>query len=391
VHRSSETIGKIAAALAQAQKQLQNPERTLTATIVSPFARETETIAFRYASLATGLEIVRKALGEQEIATIQTTSFDKEDSLIRLSTVLAHSSGEWIGSDWPVCPIGHVVAPHRLGAALTYARRYALFTLAGIAGEDDLDAPDLLLAPAPDDKAVFNSGQERASGTSLATRKATMLSKEQSAVLRSQLLTELEKLQTVDELTLWALRRLPRKNRLTDPDAGVVEVAYEGRLATAQAEAAKEADQFRDAREAIIGDPTQREHELSHQSNQHSAQLDPGFEAAVIQLPKMLRQRDKAHLAFVASQPCLVCQRAPSDAHHLRFAQPRALGRKSSDEFTVPLCRAHHRELHRAGNERSWGANIGIAPLDVANQLWRISRTSNDHSTSSGIVGKCST
>ncbi len=151
MHRSSETIGKIAAALAQAQKQLQNPERTLTATITSPFPRETGTVSFRYASLATGLDIVRKALGEQEIATIQSTSFDKEDSLIRLSTVLAHSSGEWIASDWPVCPLAHVVAPHRLGAALTYARRYALFTLAGIAGEDDLDAPDLPIAPGPEE------------------------------------------------------------------------------------------------------------------------------------------------------------------------------------------------------------------------------------------------
>jgi hypothetical protein len=78
-------------------------------------------------------------LGKNEIATVQTTSIDKEAGLIRLTTVLAHSSGEWVSSDWPVCPITETAAPHKMGAAPTYARRYALFTLAGIAGEDDLD------------------------------------------------------------------------------------------------------------------------------------------------------------------------------------------------------------------------------------------------------------
>ena len=90
-----------------------------------------------------GLEIVRKALGKHEIATVQTTAIDHEAGLIRLTTVLAHSSGEWVSSDWPVCPVGETAAPHKMGAALTYARRYSLFTLVGIAGEDDLDAPDL--------------------------------------------------------------------------------------------------------------------------------------------------------------------------------------------------------------------------------------------------------
>jgi len=85
---------------------------------------------------------VRKTLGQHEIATVQTTAID-EAGLIRLTTVLAHSSGEWMSSDWPVCSVSETAAPHRMGAALTYARRYALFTLVGIAGEDDLDAPDL--------------------------------------------------------------------------------------------------------------------------------------------------------------------------------------------------------------------------------------------------------
>src|SRR3974377_2243589 len=140
--RSSESIGAIAGALAKAQAELTNPEKSLTATIRSPFPREGDR-TFRYASLSSGLDIVRKGLGKHEIATVQTTSIDPEAGLIRLTTVLAHSSGEWVSSDWPVWRTSETAAPHKMGAALTYARRYALFTMVGIAGEDDLDAPDL--------------------------------------------------------------------------------------------------------------------------------------------------------------------------------------------------------------------------------------------------------
>src|ERR1700732_1328699 len=112
------------------------------AIIRSPSPRDGDR-TFRYASLSSGLDIVRKSLGRHEIATVQTTSIDDAAGLIRLTTVLAHASGEWISSDWPVCPVSETAAPQRMGAALTYARRYALFTLVGIAGEDDLDAPDL--------------------------------------------------------------------------------------------------------------------------------------------------------------------------------------------------------------------------------------------------------
>src|SRR5271166_3207293 len=142
MQRSSETIGAIAAALAKAQAELTNPEKSLTATIRAMNPREHDQ-TFRYAALSSGLDIVRKALGGHEIATVQTTSIDREAGLIRLTTTLAHSSGEWLSSEWPVCPIAETAAPRRMGAALTYARRYALFTLVGIAGEDDLDAPDL--------------------------------------------------------------------------------------------------------------------------------------------------------------------------------------------------------------------------------------------------------
>src|SRR6266513_6428570 len=139
MHRSSDTIATIAAALAKAQVELTNPEKSLVATIRSPFPREADR-TFRYAPLSSGLDIVRKTLGRHEIATIQTTAVDPSAGTINLTTMLAHASGEWIASDWPVCPLADMAAPKRMGAALTYARRYALFTLVGIAGEDDLDA-----------------------------------------------------------------------------------------------------------------------------------------------------------------------------------------------------------------------------------------------------------
>src|ERR1700746_2503175 len=142
MQRSSETVGALAAALAKAQAEIQNPEKSLTATIISPFPREAVR-SFRYAPLSSGLDLVRKCLGQHEIATVQATAINGESGLIRLTTTLVHASGEWVSSDWPVCPVSETAAPPRLGAALTYARRYALFTLVGIAGEDDLDAPDL--------------------------------------------------------------------------------------------------------------------------------------------------------------------------------------------------------------------------------------------------------
>src|SRR3981189_1317830 len=140
--RSSESVAALAAALAKAQAALVNPEKSLTASIRTGRPGETAR-SFRYAPLSSGLDIVRKTLGQHEIATVQTTAIDQTAAIVSLTTVLAHASGEWIASDWPVCPIADMASPRRMGAALTYARRYALFTLVGIAGEDDLDAPDL--------------------------------------------------------------------------------------------------------------------------------------------------------------------------------------------------------------------------------------------------------
>src|SRR4051795_12365595 len=144
--RSSESVAALASALAKAQAELINPEKSLTASIWTGRVGEGER-SFRYAPLASGLDIVRKTLGQHEIATVQTTAIDQTAGMLNLTTMLAHASGEWIASDWPVCPISETASPQRMGAALTYARRYALFALVGIAGEDDLDAPDLCDGP----------------------------------------------------------------------------------------------------------------------------------------------------------------------------------------------------------------------------------------------------
>ena len=144
--RSSESVAALASALAKAQAELINPEKSLTAIIRTGRPGEGER-SFRYAPLSSGLDIVRKTLGQHEIATLQTTAIDQTAGMVNLTTTLAHASGEWIASDWPVCPIAETANPQRMGAALTYARRYALFTLVGIAGEDDLDAPDLCDGP----------------------------------------------------------------------------------------------------------------------------------------------------------------------------------------------------------------------------------------------------
>src|ERR1700726_3297943 len=157
MQRSSESIASLAAALAKAQAELVNPEKSQVATVRSEGGRGAEQ-TFRYAPLSSGLDIVRKTLGQYCIATIQTTALDQTAGTINLTTMLSHASGEWIASDWPVCAVSETATPHRMGAALTYARRYALFTLVGIAGEDDIDAPDLAT---PTTSATSATGAEK--------------------------------------------------------------------------------------------------------------------------------------------------------------------------------------------------------------------------------------
>jgi hypothetical protein len=244
VHSSSESIGIIAAALAKAQSELINPEKSLVATIRTSSARELER-TFRYAPLSSGLDIVRKSLGRREIATIQSTAIDKEAGLLRLTTVLAHSSGEWISSEWPVCQIADIASAQKMGAALTYARRYALFTLVGIAGEDDLDAPDLGALPKAgvepprsghrnqsDDHASVPERPARDGGKPPVPSARPVLAPDQSAILRERLLDQLVAIGSADEAAAWAYRNLPAKNTLTALDAKIVEERFQARLST---------------------------------------------------------------------------------------------------------------------------------------------------------------
>jgi len=236
MHRSSESVAALASALAKAQAELVNPEKSLTATIRSGRPGEGER-SFRYAPLSSGLDIVRKTLGQHEIATVQTTAIDKDTGVVNLSTMLAHASGEWIASDWPVCAVAETANPQRMGAALTYARRYALFTLVGIAGEDDLDAPDVCAAP-PTTAARTGSGsgelrlppRNDGNGRTRAAARATMLSSDESAALRERLLAEIAGLQSHENATNWAQGALAATNRLTASDAELLEEAFEKRL-----------------------------------------------------------------------------------------------------------------------------------------------------------------
>ena len=384
MQRSSETIGAIAAALAKAQGELINPEKSLTATIRSPFPREADR-TFRYASLSSGLEIVRKALGKHEIATVQTTAIDHEAGLIRLITVLAHSSGEWVSSDWPVCPVGETATPHKMGAALTYARRYSLFTLVGIAGEDDLDAPDLPTVHLDGGSsnlghtekmngsahvAAVPNAEPKNRGRHKITRglDPTQLPPDQSAALRERLLCEIAALQSTDAATRWAQDGIITKNSLALADAKLVEEAFAVRLSELSGGEPGEA-----VSDAISTEPHATPLELAGPAVQRTDGAVI-IDKSVLKIAEPRRYRNKGHLRFVAQQACLVCGRKPSDPHHLRFMQPRALGWKVSDEFVAPLCRIHHRAVHRVGDERGWWKQAGIDPIKIARKLWRNSR-----------------
>ena len=375
MQRSSESIACLAAALAKAQAELTNPEKSLVATIRPNGPGEGER-SFRYAPLSSGLEIVRKTLGQHEIATVQTTAIDQTAGIINLTTVLAHSSGEWIASDWPVCAVSETATPHRMGAALTYARRYALFTLVGIAGEDDLDAPDLKAPMPPASPAAkpatghgrLNGGQGipgRGGSKGISNPAKPILGPEASATLRDQLVGELKEIASSDDAAIWAHRILGAKNNLTEVDARQVEDAFRAKLATL---------------EDINGQPLSPAPSAPRVSPSGRPRRQPvrptgtaaadGIDKSRLTHPEPRRFRDKEHVKFVAKQPCLVCGRRPADAHHLRFAQHRALGRKVSDEFIVPLCRGHHREVHRCGDEAAWWKNAGVDPTITARALW---------------------
>ncbi len=378
MQRSSESIASLAAALAKAQIELANPEKSLVGTIEAP-AGEGSARLFRYAPLSSGLEIVRKTLGQHEIATVQTTAIDQTAGIVNLTTVLAHASGEWIASDWPVCAISETARPHRMGAALTYARRYALFALVGIAGEDDLDAPDLLTPTAP----TVQEGHGKSRGPTRHTNGSRLarsrpakgapvpfpqsLPPDQSALKRDLILSDLETVASRDSAALWAQRIMAAKNSLTAADAARVEAAFHAKLSTLQTDIEDTA--ARGSAQSITN-PGGQTVAADAPALRAATQRVNGIDKSSLTFPEPRRIRDREHLKFVATQPCLICGRRPSDPHHLRFAQAQALGRKPSDEFTVPLCRGHHRELHRSGDEAAWWKKSGIDPMPAARVLW---------------------
>lgn len=233
MHRSSESVAAIATALAKAQIELSNPEKAMVGTVYN--TRSDSPQSFRYASLSSGLDIVRKALGGHQIAIAQTTDIDRANRTVNLTTLLLHTSGEWISSDWPVCQLSETSAPRRMGAALTYARRYALFTMVGIAGEDDLDAPPDTTNPAAGHKSA-DTGRAPDPGILLAPVHAKQfptgsaptslvrgkLSTHESAVAGAQLIQEIETLPE-DGLQSRAIAILKAKNCLSADDAKKVE------------------------------------------------------------------------------------------------------------------------------------------------------------------------
>jgi hypothetical protein len=411
MHRSSESVAAIATALAKAQTELSNPEKAMVGTIYNN--RSDSPQSFRYASLSSGLDIVRKMLGGQQIAIAQTTEIDRANGMVNLTTMLMHTSGEWISSDWPVCQLSETSAPRRMGAALTYARRYALFTMVGIAGEDDLDAPDLNGEPTREQGAVEariapNPGTESVSPKRFQSRNGfnppvqKKMNAEQSATIRAQLIREIEALPG-DDLESRAIAILKAKNRLSTEDAKLVGGAFAAKMV--QQEPSMEAPttdeptslqtrlsapQTVPASTETVKRPSGRPRKVkpaaepsasplsklmpedvppaaTHiQADGHLAKVDK----SVLTISEPRRLSDKVHLKFVGSQPCLICARSPADAHHLRFTQPRAMGRKVSDEFTVPLCRTHHRDVHRFGDEVAWWERRAVDPVTTARMLW---------------------
>jgi hypothetical protein len=167
----------------------------------------------------------------------------------------------------------------------------------------------------------------------------------------------LKELWSADEAARWAHRVLGDKNTLTAADAECVEAAFRAKLARFVANAIDES-LIHQSESPLPLVPTKKRRARSV------------VDKSILSFPVPRRIRDREHVKSVAKQPCLVCGRRPADAHHLRSAQSPALGRKVSDEFTVPLCRGHHREVHHCGDEAAWWAKIGINPTVTARALW---------------------
>ena len=212
----------------------------------------------------------------------------------------------------------------------------------------------------PDQRAAFGGD-----GKSRTNSARPILGADASAQLRDRLLAELNDLGSADDTAIWAHRSLRAKNDLTAADAQRVEKAFQAILATLTNPSAAD---------LVPQTPAQSEQPLPTRG---ASSVEPDrpprsrvIDKSVLASPEQRRVRDRDHVKSVAKRPCLICGRRPSDAHHLRCMQHQALGRKVSDEFTVPLCRGHHRELHRCGDEAAWWRDAGIDPTTAARALW---------------------
>jgi len=275
----------------------------------------------------------------------------------------------------------------------------------GIAGEDDLDAPDLPLS-VKDSGTGGRSHAERMNGGSAdrntSPRRATrsgpadrkrqglnsVLSVDESKSIRDKLVEEIAVLDSAEGALAWAIRRIRLKNYLTAEDAAIVEKAFRDRIRVLAPEAYPENSPSKSTIASEQGGPQLQSASATPQSSPADAAPDyqsqkPGKrneggksinDAGELGVLKLRRSRDKDHLRFIAIQPCTVCGRQPCEAHHIRYTQPRALGRRVSDEFTVPLCRVHHREVHRQGDERAWWSKLNIDPMPIALRYWQHTR-----------------
>jgi hypothetical protein len=199
-----------------------------------------------------------------------------------------------------------------------------------------------------------------------------LLDAETSCQRRDELLGEITSISSFDAAAAWAKRIIPIKNTLTEGHAREVEGALEAKLG-------QMGNGFDEPQQPLAAST-----EVGPQ-RQNGITTLATVDRSVLTIGHSPRRRNKAHLKFVAAQPCLLCGRRPSDPHHLRFAQVQALGRKVSDEFTVPLCRTHHRELHRTGDEVQWWEtwDRDVDPLEIAKGLW--AQSLNRTSTSSPL------
>jgi hypothetical protein len=187
------------------------------------------------------------------------------------------------------------------------------------------------------------------------------LDPEASAALRDQLAAELKDVDSAEEAANWAHWVLDAKNSLTAADATRIEEAFRAKLAIFATDAADRPEMPHEAERPL----PQRQLNRGKKGGRPTV-----IDKSVLALPELRRVRDREHVRYVIQQPCLICGRRPSVAHHLRFAQNRALSRKVSDEFTVPLCRGHHREVHRSGDEAAWWNKANIDPTVTARALW---------------------